>query len=278
MATHNILGGVVFQTGILVLADALFRKGALTAFVANYLLLLQAVALIGVLALILIAITLEPSTTVSLELFGVSIWLWLLLPIVFGAIRSVTIQRTHPGWMPANLETDMPEPEPAQEPKLKASDTKSKLWLKFIGYSSIILVSGWACATSAESISEQTQLSSSFMGFAFVAIATSLPEVSTVVASVKRGNISTAISNVLGSNIFDCSLIIVIALIGAGQPLFSDHAVSNSLAAAAGIILTCVYLWGLLERQDKTVWRIGVDSLVVVIVMTLTNWLIFRLG
>lgn len=34
---------------------------------------------------------------------------------------------------------------------------------------------------------------------------------------------------------------------------------------ALGIVVTCLYLWGLLERRDKTVLGMGIDSIAVLV-------------
>jgi cation:H+ antiporter len=33
--------------------------------------------------------------------------------------------------------------------------------------------------------------------------------------------------------------------------------------ASLGLVMTCVYLWGLLERRDRQFLRMGIDSIIV---------------
>ncbi len=277
LATHNLLGGVVFQTAILFIADAVFRRGALTAFAANYILLLQGVALIATLALVLVAIAVETAQSLTFRVFGTSIWLWLLLPITLGALRVFTTYRKNPAWQPREGLPRAAELEPETENR-EMTQRSPALWLKFSICSLVILFAGWLCATSADAISQQTGIATSFMGFALVSMATSLPEVSTVVSSVRRGSVAAAVSNVLGSNIFDSSLLVPVSLCSGGVNVFAAHLTTNLVAATFGILLTCVYLWGLMERKDRTIFKIGIDSYVVLGIAILANWLIFYLG
>ena len=58
-------------------------------------------------------------------------------------------------------------------------------------------------------ISQQTGLGASFVGVALVAASTSLPELSTALAAVRRGNHQMAVSNILGTNCLEVALFFV---------------------------------------------------------------------
>lgn len=62
-------------------------------------------------------------------------------------------------------------------------------------------------------ISENSGLRASTIGFIFLALTTSLPEVSVSIASAQSGQIGLAIGNVIGSNIANVSLVIGIPLL-----------------------------------------------------------------
>ncbi len=70
--------------------------------------------------------------------------------------------------------------------------------------------------TGAIKISENTGLRASTVGFIFLALATSLPEVSISIASASTGQIGLAVGNIIGSNIANVSIVIGIPLIFLG--------------------------------------------------------------
>jgi cation:H+ antiporter len=124
----------------------------------------------------------------------------------------------------------------------------------------VVLVAGWAVAQSADVLAEQTGLGDAFLGATLLALATSLPEVSTTTAASRQGRYSMAISNVFGSNGFDVSLLFLAELLYRGGTIMEHAGGSVVFVAAIGAIMTSIYLWGMLERQDRTVLDVGWDS------------------
>ncbi len=54
-----------------------------------------------------------------------------------------------------------------------------------------------------------------------------------------------------------------------GGPILRLADRSAVFAGALGVVLVSIYLWGLLERRDKPLARLGIDSWVVVVVYVL---------
>jgi cation:H+ antiporter len=93
-----------------------------------------------------------------------------------------------------------------------------------------------------------------------VAISTSLPEVSTTIAAVRFGSYSLAVSNIFGSNAIDITLLFLADMLYRQGPILEAVDRSSMFAAAVGVVVTVVYLIGLIERADRTIWRLGIDS------------------
>jgi cation:H+ antiporter len=89
--------------------------------------------------------------------------------------------------------------------------------------------------------------------------------VSTTTAAVKENRYSVAFSNVFGSNAFDVSLPFVADVLYTGGTVMTEGNASLMLVAALGAGMTCVYLWGLLERENRSVLGVGWDSAVVAV-------------
>ena len=115
-------------------------------------------------------------------------------------------------------------------------------------------------AVTGEALSEQTGLGSSWFGALFVGLSTSLPEISTVQKAVRIGMPRPAFSDIFGTNLFDLGLIFVVDLAYAGAPVLNEVGAFSAFAAALCILLTSIYLAGLVERRDQAVGRLGLDS------------------
>jgi cation:H+ antiporter len=115
-------------------------------------------------------------------------------------------------------------------------------------------------------LAHQTGLGSAFFGATLLALATSLPEVSTTVAAARRGRYATSISNIFGSNAFDVGLLFVADVLYRNGSVLAHGGSSLVFMAALATGMTCIYLWGLMERENRTVWRMGGDSFAVLIV------------
>jgi cation:H+ antiporter len=96
-----------------------------------------------------------------------------------------------------------------------------------------------------------------------LAIATSLPEVSSVIGAVRGHHYEMAYGDILGTNLFDIGLIAVADLVYVGPPVLNEVGTFSAFASLLGIAVTAIALVGILERRDTTVARMGVDSIAI---------------
>ncbi len=108
----------------------------------------------------------------------------------------------HPSWEPIR-ESPPQGPSQCAAPVEEPAGTMTirVAWITFAICSLAILVAGWLVMHTAEALTQQTGLGASFVGATLVAIATSLPEISTTTAAVRRGNYEMAVSNIFGSTL-----------------------------------------------------------------------------
>lgn len=272
LAVYNLLGGVALQTAILAIADRVKpRSGAMTYFRPRFVLLIQGVGLLMLLQLTIAGITARGLPTV----FSISAWTLVLFMVYLGTLYLTYRYRGQPRWTPTKRD-DMPKEPPPEAKRNKDSRTAykertagrsmSSVWLRFCGASLAVLVAGWTVAQSADVLAKQTGLGDAFLGATLLALATSLPEVSTTVAASRNGHYSMAISNIFGSNGFCVALLFLAELLYHGGTILAQVQQSVVFVTAIGAILTGIYLFGMLERQDRTVLGIGWDSAAVVVV------------
>jgi len=259
LAVHNLIGGVALQTVVLVWADAVKgRRGALTWFSPAFVLLIEGVGLLMLLQLTILGMTARDAATVG----GVSVWLILLALAYVGVLHLVYRYRGQPRWTP-ELSDDFPREEPAHAPEEAGVEDErplGRVWWLFAFMSLVVLAGGWLSATTVEVLAAQTGLGDAFLGATLLALGTSLPEVSTTTAAVRQGRYTVAVSNIFGSNAFDVSLLLLADLLFRGGTVMAHGGETLVLVAALGSLLTAIYLWGLIERENRTVFGIGWDS------------------
>lgn len=140
------------------------------------------------------------------------------------------------------------------------------LLLVFAGVAGLVWVAGVRLTHHAGEIAERSGVGDALVGAVLLAAGTSLPELSTAIAAVRMRRYSLALGDVFGTNLIDVALIFVVDAVYRGPPVLGELGAFSVFAALAGTLTTIVYVVGLLERRDRTVARIGVDSLVVLLV------------
>ena len=270
LAVHNLLGGVALQTGVLAIADATKgKRGALTFFSPDFSLLTQGVGLLLLLQLTVAGVVAQGVPTA----FSISLW-----PVLIGAAYVALMYlsyryRGQPRWTPSKLDDIPPEARPEHvseviaEERAQTTDRPTKhLYLLFAGASLLVLVGGWFAAQSADILAEQSGLGDAFLGATLLALATSLPELSTTTAACRDGRYTMATSNIFGSNACDVALLLVAELLYRDGTVLANADLSLVFVTATGAAMTCVYLWGLMERENRTVFGVGWDSAAAVLI------------
>lgn len=265
LAGNNLLGGVVMQIAVLAGVDAFLVRGKpLTFFSPEAALLMQAAFLVFLTAMAIAAVT-------SGEIYsfaGVGLWPVLLAATYLLGLWVLYRYEGNPRWEPAGQVVEPPESarelKEAHRVRFQSVSTID-VGLRFAAAAFGVLVSGFLVARSGEMIAEQTGLGQSFVGATLVALATSLPEVSTTWSAVRFGAYSMAAANILGTNSLEIALFLPAEFAYREGSIIDAMLPSTGFLGALGIMLTTTYLWGILERRDRTFLGMGQDSFVVVL-------------
>ena len=129
-------------------------------------------------------------------------------------------------------------------------------------HATVIVIAAVMLPYVAERLAVSTGLGSTFMGSVFVAMTTSLPEVVVSIAAVRLGARDMAISNMLGSNMFNILIVAVDDLFylkGSVLSYVSDAHLTTGLSA---IMMTGVVIIGLTYPPKRKLLRVGIDSIV----------------
>lgn len=265
LAVNNILGGVAMQVAILAAADAAIGRDALTRVVADPMFLLQ-----GALCAMLLALVAAAVTVGDVLFFGIGAWPWTILAVFLVSLRMISKSQ---GRLPWRTDAAAPSgrPDNSQEQAQPGQDNRNRdsslggLTATITAVGAAILVAGFFASRTADAFAEQTGLGASFVGAALLPISTSLPELSTVLAAVRLRSYGLAVSGIFGTNLFDVTIVFWIDAVYQGGPVLNEVGKFSTFGALLGIVLTMLYLAGLVERRNRTILRMGVDSLAVLV-------------
>jgi cation:H+ antiporter len=267
LAIGNILGGIAIQTVVLVILDAFGVRGShpLTYRAASLTLVLEGALVIGVLVTAIMASRL-PGSDVFLHLSpGSSLILLLWIGGVYLVGRSGNLPWQARGIAPHA----QPEPKGhAEQKKERSATSKGHSTSRVAGVFGIAalvtLAAGVVLEQSGAAIAKDVGLSGVLFGATVLAAATALPEVSSGLASVKLGDYQLAVSDIFGGNAFLPTLFFVATAIS-GTSVLPKAQDADVYMAGLGILLTAVYIFGLIFRPQRRILRMGADSLTVLV-------------
>ena len=266
LVLNNLFGGVALQTAILALAD-FWARGAITNYPrkANH-------ALEAILLVVLLAITLIISLLGDPISFGfLGMGSCLVAVAYVGAIWLLRRYDDASDWLPI----DMPESREKEFSRPLAVDVKTPnqaLITQALLACVVILVLGVLLVNSAETIAIQSGLGRGFIGVTLLAAATSLPELTTSITAVRMGAYTMAISNIFGSNLIMLVLVFPADILYVSGPILRDVGATVPLAISFGILVTAVYLGGLIVRRKPRIGAFGLDSILVLVIFLVSLW------
>ena len=109
------------------------------------------------------------------------------------------------------------------------------IWLPFIG-DEMAGVYGWG---------------QSFVGSLFLAFSTTLPEITVSFAAMRIGAKDLAIANLIGSNLFNLTIIPIDDLLYVKGPVLAAIAETHLVTACAVVLMTVVFIVGLSRRHQR---------------------------
>ncbi len=271
VAVGNILGGVAIQTVVLVVLDVFGDRGdrPLTYRAASLVLVLEGLLVVAVLGVV-VAGTQLPSDLIAFRVTPDTV-----LIAVLWVAGLLLLQRAGHGlpWHESGEAPDNQEP-PKGHSKQKTEKAATERGVSTVraatifGVAAVVtLVAGVVLERSGDAIAGDVGLSGVLFGATVLAAATSLPEVSTGLTSVRAGDFQLAVSDIFGGNAFLPVLFLVATLVSGHAVLPRAHDTDIYLTALA-MVLTLVYAAGLLFRPHRRIARMGVDSLVVLALYT----------
>jgi len=260
LAYANSIGGIAAQTMFLAIADLTYRKANLEHAAAELASIFQTVVLIVLLCLPLLAVSL-PEVSVG-AVHPVS----LAIPAIYIAgLVATRALREAPMWQPVSTPETRRDVAESEDADSRRRSTKSLL-LRFALLMAIMGIAGWAIAKTAAELGTRLGLSETLVGALATAVVTSLPELVTTLAAVRRGALQLAVGGIIGGNMFDTLFLTAADVSYRPGSLYHAVALADHFWTVTAILMTAVLLGGLVLRQRSGPVRIGVESLVLLLV------------
>ncbi len=258
LAVSNAIGGIAAPTAFLAIADLLYRRANLEHAAASAVNLSQAVLLICLLSIPILAYA-----SPDIACFGINPATPVMAGLYLFGLRLAAWARREPMWYPQKTDEtreDRPDYDAERDRSVHG------LALRFAGLAAVVGGTGYVLAQTGVAITKSTGLSETLVGALMTAVATSLPELVTTIAAVRRGALTLAVGGIIGGNTFDV-LFLVFADV-AYRPGSIYHAIQPSTVfwIALSMFMTGTLLLGMLRREKQGVAGIGFESAAILVI------------
>lgn len=260
LALNNLLGSASINIFLLAAIDPLSGREALTSFIAKPAMIFQGT--LGILLLIMVAIAITAS---DYPIGGIGIWSTLIFLLSLFALWRSFRYESRDAWRVTDDAAHEAQKAPPEEDPQAPDESLTALILKVTLAGVVIFASGFVLSLAGDAIAEQTGLGQSFVGLVLVGISTSLPELSSIIAAVRIKRYEMAVGDILGSNLFNVMLIFLAEVVYQGEPVLNHVGRFEVVAALLGALTTGILMLGLLERRDRTILRMGYDSVAIIV-------------
>ncbi|OGD28107.1 MAG: hypothetical protein A2V57_00985 [Candidatus Aminicenantes bacterium RBG_19FT_COMBO_65_30] len=263
IAAGNILGSCVFNVLILGLLDTLSKKVPLSSKInqANILSAGMSILFLG---------------GVSLSLFlggrlpGLG-WIGLYTPLLvlgyLGTMRMAFKFEKKRSASASGLAVD----REASAMTLRAAV------LRYAFHAAVVVGAAVFLPSIAEGIAEMTGLGQTFVGNIFVAISTSLPELTVCIAALKIGAVDMAVGNIFGSNIFNMFILAIEDIFFFKGPLLSFVQGQHMIPSLLAMAMTGLAIAGLIYNSEKKRFLWAWDSFGIILIFAVNLVLLFLL-
>lgn len=264
LAISNAIGGIAAQTFFLVLADISYRKANLEHAAASLTNIMLAILLICLLCIPITATQLPSSTLWGIHPATIFLFVFYLL-----GLKYCQEQKNDPMWFPRSTKQTV-EDTPDEE---KGGPVLKALVIKFLLFMFVLVGAGFVIKETGVNLAKSWGMSHSLLGALLTATITSLPELITTFAAVRRGALTLAVGGIVGGNTFDVLFLAFSDMAYTEGSIY--HAMSGKHISYISLIIlmTAILAMGLLRRERQGVGRIGRESVAIGLLYLLSLYL-----
>lgn len=266
LAAGDAFGSNLFNLLIIAIMDLVWRNGPILTAVSSASIMVGGLG-IAVIATALAAILVHSQTPWASD--------WPLSPLSFVMLLVFLI-----GMYLVYKHEDTSQEQENDGEAQYSTESLARAFLTFSIAAAAIVGASVVLANIGDRLAEEMGWEASFVGTQFLALSTSLPELATSYAAIRLGAPELAITNVLGSNLFNMGLVLFLDdVVYVEAPLWVGISDVHSLTAVLALLMTGVVIVGLVMRPRGRPHRLFTYEAAVLIALYLAaSVLVFSLG
>ena len=283
LTVGNLFGANSYNLLNIALVDLLSREGPLLSMISSGQLLTAALSLIPV-TLAAIAIILSGRGTHifsvgNIGIFSIAIFLSYCFAtrIIYKFERRKGIASAPSG--PRNDEERGPRNDEERGPRNDryGGISLKKAWGRFGLAALVIMACGIWLAYIGKELSTLLCLDQSFVGTLFIGLTTTLPEITVSVAAILIGAKEIAVANMLGSNLFNMTILFVNDIFYRKAPILQIASQSHILQACVVMAMTGVIILAMVIKPKKKIFNMGWYAPLLFVIFLLGAYINFRI-
>ena len=148
----------------------------------------------------------------------------------------------------------------------------------FAGAAAVVVGAGIWLPFVGDRLADVLGIHETFVGTLFIAFATSVPEIAVAVAAVRLGAPNMAVSNLLGSNLFNILILAPEDVAWSEGPLLSFVSPLHAISALSAVLMTGITMGALLVRPGRSrLPRLGGVSQALLAIYLLNSYFLYYL-
>ena len=267
LAVGDAFGSNIFNLLIIGILDLFWRNGPILNSVG------RSPAMVAALGILIISITLLAAFIHTHT--GSALSDWFISPLTFAMFVAFAVSM-YVIYLNGNGASHAPEPQEDY-----AASSLSRSFGIYAAAAAVIALSAIWLAASGEGIAHAMGWQASFVGTQFLALSTSLPELAASFAALRINAPDLAISNVLGSNLFNMGFILMVDDFAVGgKPLWAAVSDIHEMTATFAILMSAIIIIGILSRGRPRLSHkfITYESILLIGTYLVTSVLVFSLS
>ncbi|MCB1983161.1 MAG: sodium:calcium antiporter, partial [Rhodoferax sp.] len=159
-----------------------------------------------------------------------------------------------------------------------AAAERRRLWQRFALAALVVLAAGSWLPEAGDRLAVAMGWSRSFVGTVFMSVVTTLPEMAVTLGALRIGALDMAIGNLLGSNLFNVTILAIDDVFYVRGPLLAIAAPVHAGTALTAMVMTGLVMIGLVMRPQGRVLRLVSWISVGLLAAWLVNVVLVALG
>ena len=276
LAAGDVFGSNIFNLLIIVVLDTYYGNRPFLSDIKN---ISWTLPVLTIIAILIAIIAMWSSNQMNINLGSVGLLSYVIF-IFFIISMFITYNQSKNENQESNNEGKNENQESNNEEITNNNPSVKYSLIIYIISASIIIISSVFLSMAGEKIAHIMKWQESFVGTQLLALSTSLPELATSLAALRLRAPELAITNLLGSNLFNTGIVLFLDdIFYTSKPIWQDLSQIHIFNAFIAILMTCTILVTIqIQPKQKLLKFIGIESAILVILYLISTIYTFQSG